>query len=100
MTTESNHTPIHNGLLFDGVRFWPGQQSPNICVLLRMTLQLVFLYRVVWFICHTYQLYEMMRMTAKLIISELTLFIIMIIHTLIKMIKMVSGISDEFCPAP
>ena len=38
VTTESNHTPIHNGLLFDGVRFWPGQQSPDICVLLRMTL--------------------------------------------------------------
>ena len=27
VTTESNHTPIHNGLLFDGVRFWPGQQQ-------------------------------------------------------------------------
>ena len=26
VTTGSNHTPIHNGLLFDGVRFWPGQQ--------------------------------------------------------------------------
>ena len=39
--TESNHTPIHNGLLFDGVRCWPGQQLPNIRVLLRMTLQSV-----------------------------------------------------------
>ena len=38
VTTESNHTPIHNGLLFDGVRYWPGQQSLKICVLLRMTL--------------------------------------------------------------
>ena len=37
--TESNHTPIRNGLLFDGVLFWPGQQSHNLCVRLCILLQ-------------------------------------------------------------
>ena len=56
----------------------------------------LFLSRVVWFICHKYQLYEMMKISAKSLISKLTLPIIMLINSLIKIISSFNG---ELCPA-